>query len=274
MSVAVFVLSTGRCGTQWLARFLQLNLGDAATVTHEPLHSAWSPREMLAARTPDRLEEQLREPIDEHLESIREVLLQRMYVECGHPVWSAVPFLIEAFAPHVRVIHLIRHPVPTAWSWLTHRAFSRPLLPHLGEKVLLSPFDGGVQFPEYRDRWASMSPFEKALYYWLEVNAFAQRVQPTGGSGWLTLSFEEMFREDSRRRVLSFLDPSSTGREPLDPGYVDELHSVSEHEVDPGEIERHPAVMRLAAEFGFDPLRFDAERLRGRYTRFKSRSLT
>jgi hypothetical protein len=264
MNTAVFVLSTGRCGTQWLARFLEVNLGAAATVTHEPLHSAWSPREMLAAGTPDKLDEKLRRPIGEHLRFIREVLRERMYIECGHPSWSSVPYLVDTFAPDVRVIHLVRHPVPTAWSWLTHRAFCEPLLPHLPEKVLLSPFDEGVQFPEYRERWSSMSPFEKALYYWLEVNAFG-RVHSRSAGEWLTLSFDELFDPAMQRRVLSFVTASEIDAEPKSPGHVDELRSLIEIEVDPMEIARHPEVLRLAVDLGFDPMRFDAERLRRRY---------
>lgn len=262
MSAAVFVLSTGRCGTQWLARFFEMNLGPAATVTHEPLHSAWASREMLAAKTPDRLDGELREPIEEHLQFIREVLGDRMYIECGHPLWSAVPYLIDAFSPDVRIIHLVRHPVPTAWSWLTHRAYCRPLMPHLSEKVLLSPFDEGVQFPQYRERWTSMSPYEKALYYWLEVNALGRRERHR--SKWLTVRFEDVFGAEEQRRVLSFL-----GREvpdPVSPGHVDELRAIIEFEIDPGEVSRHAEVLRLAVELGFDPLQFDAGQLRCRYT--------
>src|SRR5262249_42648763 len=148
-----FVLSTGRCGTQWLARFFRENLGDAATVTHEPILDSWSKHP---------------EDVDVHLRFIDDTLKRHGYIECGYALWKSIPFLIDRFAPDVRIIHLVRHPVPTAWSWLTHRAFCEPLLPHLPEKVLLSPFDEGVQFSQYRERWSSMSPYEKALYYWLE----------------------------------------------------------------------------------------------------------
>ncbi len=264
MSAAVFVLSTGRCGTQWLARFLGLNLGERATVTHEPIHAAWSPREMLGARDPGNLPPRLREPIDRHLQSIRDVLRGRTYVECGYPLWSAVPFLIETFAP-VRIMHLVRHPVPTAWSWLTHRAFCPPLLPHIAEKTLLSPFDGGVQFPEYRRRWSAMSPFEKSLYYWLEVIAFELHLRAAGTTTWLTLTFDEMFGGEAQRRILEFVTASKFESGPESLGSIDEQHALTEQQVDPREIENHPAVMRVAAELGFDPLSFDVQRLRERY---------
>jgi hypothetical protein len=264
-NTAIFVLSTGRCGTQWLARFFELNLGDAATVSHEPIHSDWSPREMLGAKTPANLPPGLREPIEEHVQWIRGTLSRTMYIECGHPSWSSIRYLVDTFEPHVRVIHLIRHPVPTAWSWVTHRVFCEPLLPHIPEKVLLSPFDEGVQFPQYRDRWNGMSPYEKALYYWLEVNTFAKRTQSEVGIEWLTLSFQELFDSASQKRVLAFAGAASES--PKNPGVVDELQSVSEVAVKPTEIANHPPVLRLAGDFGFDALQFDVEQLRRRYFR-------
>jgi hypothetical protein len=160
-----------------------------------------------------------------------------MYIECGHPSWSSVPYLIETFAPDVRIIHLVRHPVPTAWSWLTHRAFCTPLLPHLPEK---------------------------ALYYWLEVNTFG-RIHSRSAGEWLTLSFDEMFDPAVQRRVLSFVTASEIDAEKKSPGQVDELRSLVEIEVEPMEIAGHPEVLRLATDLGFDPMRFDAERLRRRY---------
>ena len=261
MNTAVFVLSTGRCGTQWLAQFLQMNLGATATVTHEPLHSAWSAREMLGAGSPEKLDEELREPIEEHLDFIREQLRERMYIECGHPLWSALPFLIDTFSPDVKVIHLVRHPVPTAWSWLTFRAYCKPLMPHLGEKILVSPFDEGAHFPQYRERWPSMSPYEKALYYWLEVNSLGLRER--GRAPLLTVRFEDLFDVETQRRLMAFLGGPA---EFETPGHVDELRALIEFDIDPTQIKNHPEVVALAKQFGFDPLRFDADRLRRRYT--------
>ncbi|HLJ74799.1 MAG TPA: sulfotransferase domain-containing protein [Thermoanaerobaculia bacterium] len=263
MHPAIFVVSTGRCGTQWLARFFEQNLGTAATVTHEPLHSAWSPREMLGAKTPANLEANLREPIAEHLSEIREALRSGGYIECGHPMWSSLPFLIETFKPDVRIIHLVRHPVPTAWSWLTHRAYCEPLAPYLSEKVLLSPFDQGVAFCEYRDRWSAMSPYEKALYYWLEVNAFATRVQSQCDVPWMTVRFDHLFTAAAQRDLLRFVgasvDPIKT------PGFVDELRFGCEIAVDPAQVEKHSSVMQLAARFGFNALSYDRAELEERY---------
>ena len=83
MTSALFVLSTGRCGTQWLADVLSATLGDRAEVQHEPLGEDYAPRQMLGAGAdPDP---ELADFIDEHLEAIERTLATRDYVECGHP---------------------------------------------------------------------------------------------------------------------------------------------------------------------------------------------
>jgi hypothetical protein len=44
MNAATFVLSTGRCGTQWLAKNLTDHYGDLLAVTHEPHQREYLPR--------------------------------------------------------------------------------------------------------------------------------------------------------------------------------------------------------------------------------------
>ena len=266
MNAATFILSTGRCGTQWLAHFFEVAAGDSFAVTHEPLESLYVPRRMLAAKSPSNLPPEDREPIEEHLASIENVLKKTSYIECGHPCWSSIPFLIDHLKQDVRIIHLVRHPVPTAWSWLTHRAYCPPLYPALPEKILLSPFDTGAHFPEYRGRWGTMSPYEKALYYWLEVNAFGLRLSEEARAKWLTVSFEELFARATQERLLEFVG-AEPGRADLASlgGQVDRLRAYSELAVDPFQIAAHAEILRLAERFGYDPLRFDAQALKHRY---------
>src|SRR4051795_10208585 len=141
MSEALFVLSTGRCGTQWLASLFERGGGDRADVRHEPLGSDYAARQMLAAGDPARLGSELAGPILAHIEEIERVLETSSYIECGHPAWSTVPYLIRRFPGRIRIVHLVRHPIPTAWSWVTQLAYCPPMAPHFPEKVLLSPFD-------------------------------------------------------------------------------------------------------------------------------------
>lgn len=265
MTEALFVLSTGRCGTQWLAEALREIAGDQAVVAHEPLDNDYAPREMLAARTPDALAPELAELVAGHLASIDEALKERHYIECGHPLWSSLPFLLDRFAGRVRVIHLVRHPVPTAISWVTESAYIPPMGSHLKEKVLLSPFDAGVRFPSYRELWASLTPYEKALYYWTEVNALGLDLEARSAVPWLRIRFEDLFKgSDAIEAIARFAGlngsvASSPSRE------VDEYRYLTKIWSDPRLIMRHPEVVSVAERFGYDPLGFDEMKLRQRY---------
>jgi hypothetical protein len=126
MTRATFVLSTGRCGTQWLSHVLAQLAGDAAVVTHEPLENDYAPRRMLGAGDPARLDEQTAEVILDHVSFIETTLESRSYVECGHPVWSSLPYLIRRFPGRVSIVHLVRHPCrQRGRGWRSRRTVRR-----------------------------------------------------------------------------------------------------------------------------------------------------
>lgn len=141
-----------------------------------------------------------------HVEDIERRLETGSYLECGHPCWSSLSWLIDRLPGRIRVVHLTRHPVPTALSWLTHSAYLPPLLPHLRERVLLTPFDPGAAFPGYQSRWPSLHPVEKCLYYWAEVNAFGLRLAESAGVPWFRLRCEDLFEGPALADLLAFLE--------------------------------------------------------------------
>ena len=264
MHQALFVISTGRCGTQWLARALQSACGEEAEVTHEPLHSGYLPRKMLAATDPAKLDQANGDIILGHIARIEETLRSRMYIECGYPLWSTLPYLLERFAGRVRVVHLVRHPVPTAWSWLAQQAYCPPLASHLAMKEPLSPFDEGVHFTSYRDRWSGLTPYEKALFYWLEVNSFASHLEQRADAPWLRICFEELFSVGTLKTLLTFagIDASVNLHAPPP---TDDHPYLAGHWSDPALIARHSDVVELATALGYDAMDFDAVKLRRRY---------
>lgn len=267
MNDALFVVSTGRCGTQWLAAVLERAFGDRAVIEHEPLDHDYAMREMLGARDPHRLDPERAEPLLERIDAIEEVLETKPYIECGHPSWSTIPYLVERFAGRVKLVHLVRHPVPTALSWLTHFAYCPPAAPHFPMKVLVSPFDEGVRHPEYRERWESMTPYEKALYYWLEVNALGEEMTDRGRDvPSLTVRYEDLFRCDALERLLAFANAPRGARDAGAEGeHVDRFHFFSPVWSDLRAIANHPEVLALAERLGYDALDFDEEKMRRRY---------
>lgn len=262
MPYATFILSTGRCGTQWIARSLERAYADLIDVKHEPLHNEYDPRRMLslsvdaAARLPDA--------VVAHIEGLAR--LERPYLECGHPCWSAIPYLLRRFPDRTRVIHLTRHPVPTCLSWLTQSAYEPPLLLHLEEKLLLSPSDAGVRFGGYQERWDGLSPYEKCLYYWSEVNALGIDTHEETQAPWLVLKYEDLFHGDGLEDLLDFLDlPARPGifedRAALD----DDHRFVTMPGHDWRAIRRHPQAVAIAEQLGYDVFEVDEAALFRRY---------
>ena len=266
MNAALFVVSTGRCGTQWLAAMVKRFAGDAAVATHEPLEHDYPIRQMLGARDLHRLDPDLAEPLNEHVGFIEQTLRSKPYIECGHPSWSSIPFLVERFRGRVKIVHLVRHPVQTAFSWLTHFAYCPPPASYLPEKILVSPFDEGVRYPSYRERWASMTPYEKALYYWLEVNALVLDVAESDDVPSLRIRYEDLFRGGVLDRFLAFAGlPARNHDDGAERKQVDEFRYGSPVWCDPRLIDRHPDVISLASRLGYDTTAIDEEALRRRY---------
>ncbi|MGA8808001.1 MAG: hypothetical protein WB973_08990 [Thermoanaerobaculia bacterium] len=263
MNTALFVISTGRCGTQWLADVLRSSAGDEAVVAHEPLGADYAPRAMLGAKSPRNLEPEAGDTLLEHVACIERTLETKPYIECGHPLWSSLPYLLGQFARRARVIHLTRHPVPAAWSWLTQRAYCPPLAPHLPERVLLSPFDDGSFFVSFREKWTTLTAYEKSLYYWAEVNAFAIRLRETADVPWMQLRIEDLFAGQRIDELLDFAGLQAVAPQ-MKP--VDKFHFLADP-CDPRLIERHPEVMEVARACGYDPIDYDEHALRNRYLR-------
>ena len=264
MSFAVFILSTGRCGTQWIAKVLADRYGDQLEVEHEPLEDRYRPRQALAEAAEKN--PSLSPEVRVHADAIERRIAVRPYLECGHPCWSSIPFLARRFAGRVRIVHLTRHPVPTCYSWLAHRAFRIPLAAHIPAKILLSPLDVGIEFKEYEAIWNGLTPFEKCLFYWAEIHAFGIRCQSRLGVPWLRLKYEDLFGGDGLKQLLAFLDLAPQENHPDDTSrLVDEYRYLTDDRTDWRITRNHPQVIRLATELGYRWDDVDEAALRRRY---------
>jgi hypothetical protein len=255
MHQATFVLSTGRCGTQWLTEVLRRALGERARVEHEPLHNDYAPRRMLSLADPATVGGRAGRRMLEHAAAIEQDLETRDYIETGHPCWGALPWLLRRFEGRIRIIHLVRHPVPTACSWLSHRAYVPPPIPTLPGKELVLPTDAGVSFAQYHDRWAQCSAFEKCLYYWAEVNGLGLRLEREAGVPWLRVRYEDLF--DANHRALSdlmaFVEAPSEAATNANRGErIDQHRFAIESPPDLTAIAKHPIVIELARQLGYE----------------------
>ena len=165
-------LSTGRCGTQWLTAGLRA-LHPEVHAEHEPLGPLYKPRRYFRRYSdPDVI---LDVPeVARHLERI--AASGRTYVETGWPLFPALPLLAQSFPDRLPVVHLTRHPVPSALSHLARRSYAgSPRDDAYTRLATLGPEDPGVFQWYYAGTWRQLTPYEKCLFWWTEVHLFGPR---------------------------------------------------------------------------------------------------
>lgn len=266
MTFATFILSSGRCGTQWLAKHLGESYADRAVVTHEPLLADYLPRQMLGLKDPEQGASGAR--LLEHAARIEQTLQLRDYIECGWPCYAAIPYFATRFKDRIRVVHLPRHPIWSASSMVSHHYYvDPPRKDRLTEKALLTPFDEGVRFPEYRERWEALDAFERCLYFWAELHAFGLAIESELGCPWLRLKSEDMFSREGVGRLLRFLELPARPAMQAAPGKRFDRYSFKtlvkwNVEV----VKEHPRVIDVSERLGYDALEIDPGKVRQRYS--------
>jgi len=262
---AIFVLSTGRCGTQWLHEAMRTCYGDAIAAEHEPLKTDYQPRRFFRA-APNALAALGRIPaVAAHVERIRETLEHRPYFEAGWPSFSALPWLHDALEGRMRIVHLTRHPVNAALSMATHRVYERDDWIREGA---LTPFDAGCLDASLQLRWPEISGYEKCLFWWTALHRYAvdlHRRRPD--IGWLRLSYEDLFAEgsDDLSRLAAFCGlPHRPELEARRAQRTDRFRHRMPSD-DWRKVMRYPETIAVAEALGYDPADADARSLSTRY---------
>ena len=264
-TITIF-LSTGRCGTQWLADTLRERHGDRLEVEHEPIGPLYRPR--VHFRSYDDPGAILRE--EEVRRHVDRIARAGGYVETGWPVFAALPLLAERFGDSLRVVHLTRHPVPTALSHLAHNSYaSSPRDDAYTRLATLGPGDPNVFQPEYAGRWHELTPYEKCLFWWTEVNLFGLEFPDRlPAIPFLRLKSENLLGGDgdALAALLEFMDlPWDDGWVDATERNVDRWHHHTDHEVDPLKVLDHPRTVHTARELGYDVSDLDLDALEARY---------
>jgi hypothetical protein len=244
---ATFVLTPGRCGTQWLNQQLRL-FTSGAWVCHEPLHFNYQPIENSPSHPLNKNADRLLA----HLSSIQNHLREGVsYLECGFPCWRHLSWFKRELGDDVKVIYVHREPVDNAASLLKLNAFVPPLLPHLPEKQLFHPAAPGALLPEYQHCWQQLSPFEKCLYYWAEVNFQASLYQSTfSEDSWLTIPYQRLFSEISLCAIAEFANISFDFH-PHMLERVDQYQGMPQSHIDANLLYQHPKIVDVALRLGY-----------------------
>jgi Sulfotransferase domain len=262
---AVFVLSTGRCGTQWLHDSFSKLYADLAEVTHEPIRTAYQPRRFLRADKAQLANLADIAEVADHVAHIRETLKTKMYIETGWAHFAALPWLYQALEGRMRVVQLYRNPIATSFSLSTQKLYERDDWITLSA---LTPQDTGVVQTHLQSQWQQMSHYEKCLFYWTEIHLYGQALQKDHPSWqWHALRFEDLFGEDvfALRRLLDFCGlpyrhELAQLRKQTKDSYVRKTMPQDWHP-----IKHYPLTCDLAESLGYNIDETDAKKIASRY---------
>ena len=131
------------------------------------------------------------------------------------------------------------------------------------------PTDPGVTLPGYRARWAEMTAFEKAVYYWFQVHDYGREVEASAPPGqFARFAFERLLDDAAARTAFSAhlgLDDRPAWREGPTVRIVDRFHNRTAEPIDPRRVAAHPEIVALAEAFGYQIAEVDARELEQRY---------
>ena len=193
----VFVVSTGRTGTTFLAQ-AATDLG--AKGCHEP--GPWWLRHLSNAYATGHLD---------HDRAVRILRSRRgdigrsaPYLEASCLIYGLVAPLLEAF-PEARVVHVVRDPrtyVRSGMAWGAYRFGGRPLnlLPY---RRLAPPQFRPLDLPA-RLRWVFDDQFNRLCWAWSAMNE-AMRTQGAGRDRFSTVRFEDLTDREQGPAVLGWL---------------------------------------------------------------------
>jgi hypothetical protein len=273
MHTATFFITTARSGTQWVSATLRALYPDLLSVEHEPIKYSYAPRRCL--RNPDELTRLSTVPtVRRHLDDVRNTLKSRAYVEAGFPAFAAAPLLLKEFGERLRLVQLVRHPARVAASIVTHRWYEPGARPDIEADVALTPSDRGVCLRQYARQWPTMSPFEKALFFWAEVHLYGLEVERTLSTvPFLRIRFEDLLaNRDARASFARFLDlPYRTAFDRAPEASIDQFRKRTMADIELGKITELPEIVGLATGFGY---RTGAEREAEFHARYRTSWLT
>lgn len=188
-----FIVSTGRTGTQTLARVIQQVDGDEIAAYHEPKPSR--PFRFIstihaAGILPDWLT----------LLSIR-ILRGRFinrnskfgYVESNNFLFGVCGLLHKNFQ-NVRILHVVRDPRDYAESHLKHGVFKgfKGVVGRFMPYWLIKPRHLNIKNDEY---WLKMSPKKRLYWFWSLVNRVIEKDSVALGADYRVVRFEDLFSD-------------------------------------------------------------------------------
>lgn len=171
MNQLILFINAGRSGSSYLYNIFSNYLAQEYYSSHESLKSNITlPKVNNRAYTKTEVDKILKEnpSIDDWIIKVREQLLEKTVIEFGWTFAHLAPVLAHLFPNQFKVILLHRNPVFFAASRATmgnyyHNSF------YNDKSHEISPFDDNSSIKYYKDKWNSMTPFEKCMYWWYNI---------------------------------------------------------------------------------------------------------
>jgi hypothetical protein len=266
-SSVIAFLSSGRCGTQWLAAGLR-GLYSGLDVEHEPLGALYKPRRYFRCYSdPGAI---LQEPaVLAHVDRIERS--GRPYVETGWPLFPVLPLLAARIPERLRVVHLTGHPVPSALAHVARGAYAGSHRDDAYTRyATLGPEDPGVFQPSYGVSWERLTPYEKCLFWWTELHLFGLELpgRQTAGIPFMRVKSEEVLSggREALEPLLEFMGlPWRDGWRRHGRQSSARWQQPADQSIDPLEVHRHPTTAEVARHLGYDVGGLDGGALEAHY---------
>jgi hypothetical protein len=267
-------LSTGRCGTTYLANVLSAAYGDDFDILHEDVleHQAKPKRYLWYIDEVNFAELRRDSDVSDYLSRVAARSKERPYIDVGYPCLPLIPLIIATFPGRVRFLHLVRDPVSVAASMTTLGQYDPKMIrvSHWGYAELPNPLETRCAHPEYATKWKSMTSFEKGLWRWAEYNLMALAIHERHAEvPYIRMTSETLFTDaDAPGRVAKFfglppreLLPQPKFRNATNPNLT-HYHPVGEEW---RRYVRYPYVLELAEQLGVPVRSEDLEAEMKRY---------
>jgi hypothetical protein len=234
---------------------------------HEPIGPLYKPRLYFRRyEDPEALLEV--QEVAEHLVRIERAA--RPYVETGWPLFPALPLFAQRLGDRLRIVHLTRHPVPSALSHLAHSSYAgSPRADSYTRWATLGPEDTRVFGREYGAVWPALSAYEKCLFWWTEVHRFALELPERVPAVRVHRVRSERLLAGERgvlEGLLEFMGLSwHEGWIAHSHRMVDRWHHHTADDVDPLVVRRHPRTVAVARKLGYELDSLDVAALEARY---------
>jgi hypothetical protein len=256
MHPITLTLSTGRCGTTFLERtFKEAFEGSGGWISHEHLKNRTTLVGVYHRGYSEELQKEMLNPeIEGLLAEWKRISADAPVVDFGWTMRSLVPYLHRTLGGQFRALYLHRHPVAYAAS----SAILGSYTDYNSPSWAITPDHPRALYPQFRDRWSGMTPYEKCLYLWLEVNGFAREVRERYPAlPFLEVKSSDLFRsKETLARVAFFTGFSESEDVVIEPSEDRNERNVFSRERRPIRDEwrsyrKHPEVVAMGESLGY-----------------------